>query len=308
MATQFVRNIGGNLDSLIGRAEIEIRNELKKKLDEQKNKLPTPKDLLEELGIIPNSESCSEKGMDKFEEKYNKIRDKLTSIEDKLKNVQIKMSQTEENLSKIITGEEGPVGQVLELKNNIIEPTILPVLQGIVIAIPIALLALPTPPPGFPGQQEFVRKLTLKLARAYSKVKELTELVAMISFMISFYQQKATRVLDPLKLLLSKLNFIVEEIAKFKAFLHSLFLQFTGECDALQNAANNSTGNSDNSIIPDPTGPTPLQEYLDLLKDQYEDVYNVLLESNNRKAIERIFAIKENLEEDYNISFKVINP
>ena len=31
MATQFVRNIGGNLDSLIGRAEIEIRNELKKK-------------------------------------------------------------------------------------------------------------------------------------------------------------------------------------------------------------------------------------------------------------------------------------
>ena len=28
----------------------------------------------------------------------------------------------------------------------------------------------------------------------------------------------------------------------------------------------------------------------------------------NQKAIERIFALKENLEEDYNISFKVINP
>lgn len=308
MATQFVRNIGGNLDSLISRAEVEIRNELKKKLEEQKNNLPTPKDLLEELGITPNPNSCSEKGTEKFQKKYDKILEKLTGIENKLKNVQTKMSQTEENLSKIIRGDEGPVGQVLTLKNDIIEPIILPVLQGIVIAIPIALLALPTPPPGAPGQAEFIRKLTIKLVKAHSKVKELTQAVMMITFMISFYQQKATRVLDPLTFLLNKINFIIEEIAKFKAFLHSLFLQFTEQCNALQDASNDSTGNDGNPIIPDPTGSDSLQEYLNLLKDQYEDVYNVLLEANNQKAIKRIFAIKENLEEDYNISFKVINP
>ena len=86
-----------------------------------------------------------------------------------------------------------------------------------------------------------------------------------------------------------------------------MYLSFTEGCNNLENAANNSTGNDNNPIIPDPTGPTPLQNYLDLLKDQYEDVYNVLQANNNQKAIERIFAIRENLEEDYNIKFKVIN-
>ena len=122
--------------------------------------------------------------------------------------------------------------------------------------------------------------------------------------MIIFYQQKANRVLDPLKKLLSKLDFILEKIAKLKAFIYSLYLSFTEGCSNLENSSNDSSIDG----LPDPNGPTELQQYLDLLKDQYEDVYNTLLAANNQKAIERIFALKENLEEDYNISFKVINP
>ena len=153
-------------------------------------------------------------------------------------------------------------------------------------------------------KKEWGKAFDDKLDAAKSKTKELIALVAMISFMIIFYQQKANRVLDPLKKLLSKLDFILEKIAKLKAFIYSLYLSFTEGCSNLENSSNDSSIDG----LPDPNGPTELQQYLDLLKDQYEDVYNTLLAANNQKAIERIFALKENLEEDYNISFKVINP
>ena len=63
MATQQVRNIINNqVDSVIGRAEKEIKNELKKQLEKAKNKLPTPDSLLKELQVTSNTNSCSEKG------------------------------------------------------------------------------------------------------------------------------------------------------------------------------------------------------------------------------------------------------
>ena len=45
----------------------------------------------------------------------------------------------------------------------------------------------------------------------------------------------------------------------------------------------------------------------DLLNDRYNEVYNKLQESGNKKALKRVFTLKENLEEDYNISSKIIN-
>ena len=173
MATQQVRNIINNqVDSVIGRAEKEIKNELKKQLEKAKNKLPTPDSLLKELQVTSNTNSCSEKGTEKYQKKYDKILDKLTNIENKLKNAKSKMSTTEESLSKIIN-EEGPIGVINDLKTNIVEPIILPILKGIVIAIPIALLALPTPPPGVPGMAGATKRLSDKLDAAKSKTKEL---------------------------------------------------------------------------------------------------------------------------------------
>ena len=60
--------------------------------------------------------------------------------------------------------------------------------------------------------------------------------------------------------------------------------------------------------MPDPLGPSPLDQYLSLLESQYNDVYQQVLISNNKKYVERVFALKENLEEDYNVKFKIINP
>ena len=85
-----------------------------------------------------------------------------------------------------------------------------------------------------------------------------------------------------------------------------------GGCDELANASNESvnsdtmTGNEGGNVLPNPDGPTPLDQYLSLLKDQYEDVYAQVLNSTNKKYVERVFALKETLEEDYNISFKTI--
>ena len=58
----------------------------------------------------------------------------------------------------------------------------------------------------------------------------------------------------------------------------------------------------------EPEEPTELEQYLTLLETQFNDVYQQLVQSGNTKAVARVFAIKESFEEDYNISFKIINP
>ena len=111
-------------------------------------------------------------------------------------------------------------------------------------------------------------------------------------------------ILIPLDLLKDKLQFIKDEIDKIKAFLYSLKLQFLQNCENFNNAQNES---SEGTTLPDPSGSTPLSDYLSLLQDQYKEVYDQLKHSNNEKYVERIYAIKENLEEDFNISFEVKN-
>ena len=63
MATQQVRNIINNqIDSVINRAEKEIRNEGKKKVDELKRKIPTMQSVQARMMTETNTETCSDRG------------------------------------------------------------------------------------------------------------------------------------------------------------------------------------------------------------------------------------------------------
>ena len=129
---------------------------------------------------------------------------------------------------------------------------------------------------------------------------EYLALFAMIPLMIAFYIEEARKTTIPLVFLKNKIKFIKDEITKLRLFIISLLLKYEGGCDAL----NSSTSLED----PTPVEPTELEQYLALLETQYNDVYQQLIQSGNTKAVERVFAIKETFEEDYNISFKIINP
>ena len=63
------------------------------------------------------------------------------------------------------------------------------------------------------------------------------------------------------------------------------------------------------SYSPPPPPPlSPLEVYLNTMEEQYGDVFNQLQQSGNTLALQRVFALTSNFEEDYNISFKTINP
>ena len=83
MASQQLKNrILSELDSLISRAKTQIKNEGKKKLQELKNEIPTPQEIVEKLKAEINSDTCSDKGQEKFLKIYNTLNDNLTQLED----------------------------------------------------------------------------------------------------------------------------------------------------------------------------------------------------------------------------------
>ena len=123
----------------------------------------------------------------------------------------------------------------------------------------------------------------------------------MIPLMIIFYIEEAKKVKTTLVFLKNKIKFIKDEVTKLRLFIISLLLKYESGCNALDSSSENSGG-------PEPTEPTELEQYLALLEAQYNDVYQQLVQSGNTKAVARVFAIKETFEEDYNISFKIINP
>ena len=82
MSTQQVRNLINNqIDSVIARAETDIRSEAKKKLVELKQKVPTPEEVIKKLEAEITPDSCSPGGVEKFYKIHEQISGKLTTIE-----------------------------------------------------------------------------------------------------------------------------------------------------------------------------------------------------------------------------------
>lgn len=312
MVTQQIRNIVNNqIDTLLVKAEAEIRNEGKKKLEKLQKKIISPKTVMKTLKVSPNNDSCSDAGMDKYEKIKFGLSEKMISVRTRVRSGIDRIITIEDRLNPILEGE-GPIGQIREMKSKLIDPVILPVLKAIELAVPVAMFILK----GMLADVDLGRRLNKKLRDAKSKIKEIDGAMDSTDEMLDHYQKKGKRIAEPMIKIKSKLIFIESELDKLIAFIHSHHLDYVGKCDALNNASNTSvqtdtmTGDPNldgGTIIPDPTGPTPLDDYLALLEQQYNDVYLQLQASNNDKFIKRVFALKENLEEDYNVSFRTIN-
>ena len=88
-----------------------------------------------------------------------------------------------------------------------------------------------------------------------------------------------------------------------KLFIFGLLTFINEQCDISENTSNISTGNEG---VPAPEENNSFNDYLNLLNGYYNETYELLKELGNEKAVRREFALKENLEENYNTSFKVI--
>ena len=299
MSTQSARNIvRTQLDNVISRAKIRIREEGRKKIIQLKQEIPTPPELAKKLLADITPDTCSARGVDKYNRLFNSIEDKLKNIENTASTAKDVLTRIEEKLNDIINqAQEGPVGKL-----NQIVTALKPIVEVLQYAIVLsALLYAANSGPSGSGKAQ--AQISDTESTAKSKVGEYTALFIMIPLMITFYINEARKVTTPLTLLKNKIQYILDIIIKLRLYILSLYLNFEEGCDDLLNSG--GTG----PVPPEPPDPQPtaLDLYIELLNQQYEDVYNQLYASGNTLGIKRIFALKENLEEDYNIGFKTVN-
>ena len=307
MSTQQIRNIiNTQVDSLITQAKNDIRNEQTKQLDKLKKKIPTPKDISSSFNVDINSKTCSDRGNEKFYNKYDKKYEQLNKLNNIVKDSLTKIDDLEFKLNQIKNGE-GPFvfnQQIVSLINEVL----LPILT-VIVALAPALLAVLSGPA---ASHALGDKIQEKRKKAKSKIEEYRTAMASIKHLLEFYYKKALKILAALILLRAALKFIQNEIDKTLLFMHSHTLRYEEECNALNQLPvgdNNTNSNTEGGtgVIPNPDIPTELTNYLALLEQQYNDVLGQIQQSGNEKAWRRIFTLKENLEEDYNIRFSLIN-
>lgn len=300
MSTQSAKNlIRTQLESVLARAKVRIEEEGRKKLNELKEKLPTPQSLLEKLKADINSDSCSEKGKEKFERIYNQILNPINKIEKLIKESIQTIESIEEKIDEVL-GETGPVGKLNKIPQDL-EPLI-STLNTIVMAAP-ALLAVLKGPTADVQTGDIV---VTNREKAIAKIAEYAALFTAIPMIIQMYIAKAEKVKQPIALVKNKLTFVRDEIIKIKAFLYSLLLQFNTECTAFE--AYGDEFDADDGTIPNPEDPTELDVYLGLLKDQFNAVYQQFQLAGKTRAWERVYKLKPDFTEDYNVKGHIINP
>ena len=185
MASKQLRNIiNSQLDPLIRRSEKEIRNEGKKELEKQKSKIPTPQNIMDEMMVDINDDTCSAQGIEKYDKSFSLLDNKLENIEETLDKGLRKMDKLIEKLNPI-KEEAGPIGAIKKVK-EIIEPFKEP-LQYIIALAPLLLAAFTGPAANGPG----IDRVQKGENKAKSKLKAYIKLLLAIPGIIAMYKQKA---------------------------------------------------------------------------------------------------------------------
>ena len=304
MATQQIRNIINNqIDSRLARAEKDVRNEGKKRLKDLKKKIPTPQEVQAKMTIEIDNESCSEAGYEEFMKKYNEQMSKFQNLEFILDRGLNKFDGII-NKVKPISEEKGPIKIIMGVVDYL--SPIIEILKIIISLAPIALIANSGPT----SSGAVTDQIQDKRDKANGKIKEWAALFATIPAIILLYKNKAEKILSKLELARNKLNFLKEKILLLKALLDHQKLEYVQRCNDLNNpqvTTDTTVGIDGEEINPDIQN-TDLENYLQLLQQKYNSVYQQLQESGDTKALERTYNIKENLQEFYNSGFKIINP
>ena len=132
MSTQSARNtVRSQLDNVISRAKIRIKEEGKKKLAELKQQIPTPQELARKLASEINGDTCSSEGMNKYKKIYDEIVNKLTFIEGICTDALTTLTSIEEKLNSIINQvSAGPIGVLNQFVTTLSGPV--QILQNVI--------------------------------------------------------------------------------------------------------------------------------------------------------------------------------
>jgi hypothetical protein len=300
MAVKQVRNIiRTQLENAIKKAEQEAINEGKKKLSDIQNKIPTPETIIKKLQTSINAESCSAAGDEKFKKIVKKTTDVLTTVNDKIGLVKESIDSINEVVEPISEGS-GPLSSLKNLATSL-KSSLIPALDAIVLVALAQLIANSGPT----SSGSATEMASSKKAKAEGKKAQFLGLILTINFAVKYYINKALKVLKILEPPKKILNIAQEKVVEAIAVVKYMELDYLEGCDKLTNANNPDPNTEQTSLFTNPfTDNSALEVHLGILETKYNDLYNQLKESGNEKYIERLYTIREDLTENYNISFK----
>tara|TARA_B110000977_G_C11009455_1_gene467054 strand:+ start:130 stop:1068 length:939 start_codon:yes stop_codon:yes gene_type:complete len=310
MSTQSIRSIITNQVSyIISSGRDQIEEEGRKKVDELKNEISDPQEIIEKLKANINLNTCSKEGKEKFDKKINKELNKLQQLEKPLLKSQQKLTKLYDNLSDIVN-EGGAVGVI-----NTIAETLKPItdaLRKVIAVSPVALASqMSLPGTGGPVNGLIIAQLIDKIDFGKAKITEISGLINSIPNMLNFYKDQAQEIVDKILILKNKIQELENKISKLKLFILTLKLKFEKDCaDELSqgNTGNSNTGDPGNTqgINPNNFPILTIDDIKKIAEDLYGNILDDLISKGNTKAIERVYTITKELTEGYNISFKVI--
>ena len=280
MSTKAIRNkINNDISRIIADVKQKVIEEGKKRVTELKDKLLSPEYIVKMLTAEINEASCSLEGKDKFKE-IGKISSKV-------------------ELSPDIPN---PIDGIKTI-TDAIQP-LTKILNYVIMAAPAILSASSGPA----ANGAVIANTNNGVNLAKVKIKEYVNLFRALPKVLDKYISMADQVYDRITPITNKLEYILGEIQRLKAFIIYLELDFIDKCNAY-NLANypvdDGTGNTTDPPIPI-VHPT-LEEITALINELYGNMLENLIAQGDHKALRRVYTLGAQFQREVNTQIKVVN-
>ena len=309
MSSQAVRNkVNTKIRRIISDVKKKVIAEGKKKVMELKDQLLSPETIIRILSADINQDSCSVEGRSKMEEKVRQLNEQLDNID----------GIAQEGL-KVLNGLEDKIGSIsskakLEMPAP---PTIPSPIEGIqkitdaikplteimqyVIWVSPAILSASSGPA---ASGAVIAGTNNKVNLAKAKIAEFTNLFTALPRLLDKYIGMADIVFDNITKIKSKIQAIVNELDKLRAFIIYLEMDFMDKCNELQ--LPEVPPDLDPPIINQDPPPLTLEDIIAQAEELYGNILEDLIAQGQSKAIKRVYAVGAQIQRIKNTRVEVI--
>ena len=316
MSTQAIRNkINNDISRVIADVKQKVIEEGKKRISELKDKLLSPEYIIKMLSAEINSDSCSLEGRNKFKEIADKLTKILNDMEEILQKGLDVFGELENKIGSIsvkaqITMPELPTTpnpmKAIKDITDAIQPLI-KTLKYVIMAAPAILSSQVAVPGGGSSSGAVIANTNNGVNLAKVKIKEYVNLFRAIPKVLDKYISMADIVYEKIAPIKNKLEYILGEIQRLKAFIIYLELDFIDRCNAYNLAnypINDGTGNTTDppTTITHPT----LEEITALINGLYDNMLEDLISKGDDIALRRVYTLGANFQRLINTQIKVV--
>ena len=315
MSSQAVRNkVNTKIRRIISDVKKKVISEGKKKVEELKDQLLSPDQIIRMLTADINENSCSVKGRNKMKEKVDQLHDQLDKI-DEIAQLGLKTLNDLENKIGSISSKAklempapptipSPIEGIKKI-TDAIQP-ITEILQYVIWAAPSILAAnVSAPGTGGPVNGLVIANTNNNVNLAKAKIAEFANLFTSLPKLLDKYISMADIVFDNITKIKSKIQRIVDELDKLRAFIIYLELDFINKCDEFQSAE------VPPDLDPPDTGvnidqPLTLEDVIAQAEELYGNILENLIAQGQSRAIKRVYTLGAQLQRIKNTSVEVV--